>query len=520
MQSSPSRHGRRAVAALAVVPLLALAACSGGGGGSDDAPSTGGGSGPTTLALGVTRSPSTLDPIQLSTGTDTLIWGGIYDTVLVIGPEGELVPQMAESYEYNEDGTELTVTLRDDLTFSTGEPATAQDYAATLEYIRETPGSGQALMSNVASVEAPDDVTTVITFTQNDTTFLYDMTNRLGIIAEPDLMTEESYGLEPIGAGPYVLDTDQSQAGTTYVLTKRDDHWNADAYPFEQVTVRVIQDATATENALRSGELDIAAVQAQSIPQFTEPQFTVLKRPTTNMVFLDITDRDGTIQPALADVRVRQAINMAFDRDAMVESLGYGIGAPTQQMFFPTADGHDPELDSTYAYDPEGARELLADAGYPDGFAIDMPSTVYTTTFEPTVSQALADIGISVNWVSVPPQDTVNALLSGTYPMVMWFSAVQPGPSLVQDAFGLGSLLNPLRTTDPELQPMLDEAAQVVGVDEGSDVYQEINRWAVENAWFAPLYLTGESFASREGYAYLGTEYEMSVRLESYGLAE
>ncbi|MBU5421213.1 hypothetical protein KQI48_00900 [Cellulomonas hominis] len=521
MQSSSSSRGRRVAAALAVIPLLALAACSGDDGGSDDPTSAAGGvAGPTTLALGVTRSPSTLDPVQLATGTDTLIWGSIYDTLFVIGPDGELEPHMAESYEYNEDGTELTLTLRDDLTFSDGEPATAADYAATVEHIRDTPGAGQAMMSNVASVEAPDDTTAIVHFSQNDPGFLFDLTSRAGIIAVPELMEDESYGLEPVGAGPYVLNTEKSQAGTAYVLDKRDDHWNADAYPFEEITVRVIQDATATENALRAGELNIANIQAQSVPQFPEPQFTIVQRQAASSIFLDIADRDGALQPALADVRVRQAINMAFDRAAMVESLGHGIGVPTQQMFFPTTAGYDPDLDETYDFDPEGAKALLAEAGYPDGFSIDMPSIVYTTTFEPAVTQALADIGIEVNWVSIPPQDTVSAVMSGTYPIIMWFATVLPAPSQVEDYFGATALLNPLRTSDPELDALLAEASQVVGLDPGAtELYERINAWAVENAWFSPLYFTGETFASGEGYAYVGTDSQQSVRIESYGVA-
>jgi peptide/nickel transport system substrate-binding protein len=521
MQSSSHPRRRGVGAAVAALSLLAVTACTGGSGDDSSGQTAGTGTAPTTLALGVTRAPSTLDPVQLATGTDTLIWGSVYDTLFVIGPDGELVPHMAESYEYNEDGTELTITLRDDLTFSDGEPATASDYAATVEHIRDTPGAGQAMMSNVESVEAPDDTTAVIHFTANDPGFLFDLTSRAGIIAVPEQMSEESYGLDPIGAGPYVLDVDSSQPGTTYVLNKRDDHWNADAYPFEQLTVRVIQDSTATENALRTGELDIATIAQQSVPQFTEPQFTVLERGSSNSIFIDIADREGTIQPALADLRVRQAINMAFDREAMVESLAQGVGQPTEQMFFPTTDGHDPDLDGTYEYDPEGAKELLAEAGYPEGFAVDMPSIVYTQTFEPAVTQALADIGITVNWVSIPPQDTVSAVMSGTYPLIMWFATVLPAPSQVEDYFGATALLNPLRTSDPELDALLAEASQVVGLDpEAGDIYRQINAWSVENAWFAPLYFTGETIAAAEGYAYIGTDNQQSVRIESYGLAD
>lgn len=517
------RHG--AGAAVAALAVLTLAACSSAGESGPDtsgsaAPTTPAVDAPTTLQISTNRAPSPFDPIQLARGTDALIWGAVYDTMFVYGPEGELVPHLAESYEYSEDGLQLTLHLRDGLTFSSGEPATAEDYVATLLYIRDTAGSGQSQTDRVASAEAADDTTVVITFTTPDPGFLYDLTSNVGIIAEPDLMMEESYGLNPIGAGPYVLDTTATQAGTQYVLTKRDDYWNADAYPFEEITVKVIADSTAIENALRAGELDIANVSAQVAPQFeADGGFTLQPLNASSSIFLDIADRDGTVAPALADVRVRQAINMAIDREGLVASLLGGNGQAAHQMYFPSTSGFDPELEGYYEYDIEAAKALMAEAGYADGFSIDMPSLVYTTTFEPAVTQALADIGITVNWVSVPPQDTISALLSGSYPVIMWFASVSPSAIQTADYYAMTALLNPFRTSDDELTPLLTEADAVVDASLAGDLYQEINRTATELAWFAPMFFTGQIFASQTGYEYVGTEFQQTVRIESYGVA-
>ncbi|WP_084079544.1 ABC transporter substrate-binding protein [Demequina sp. NBRC 110057] len=514
----------RAGAAVAIGALVALAGCSSNEGAAEPSGSseetTAAVAGPTTLQISTNRAPSPFDPVQMQRGTDALIWGSIYDTMFIIGPDGELVPHLAESYEYSDDGLQLTLHLREGLTFSNGGPATAEDYAATLLYVRDNPGSNQTLTDRIESVEAVDETTVEITFSQPDPGFLFDLTSSIGIIADPELMTEESYGLEPIGAGPYVLDTDASLAGTEYVLTKRDDYWNADAYPFEEITVSVIADATAIENALRAGELDIANVSSQVAPQFeADANFTLQSLQASSSIFIDIADRDGTVAPALADVRVRQAINMAFDREGMVTNLLGGTGIPAHQMFFPSTSGYDPELEGYYPYDLEGAKALMEEAGYGDGFTIDMPSLVYTTTFEPAVTQALADIGITVNWTSVPPQDTVSALLSGEYPVVMWFASTLPSPNEVDDYYGTTALLNPFRTTDPELDPLLAEADAVADASTAGDLYQEINRTATELAWYAPLFFTGQQFASRTGYEYIGTESQQSVRIESYGVS-
>ncbi|WP_062385341.1 ABC transporter substrate-binding protein [Demequina iriomotensis] len=520
------RQVRRSVAAaIAAGAVFTLGACSGA---SDPAasPTTGtsesgapAADAPTTLAIATNRAPSTFDPVGLATGNDALIWGSIYDTLFVIGPDGELVPHLATGYSYSDDGLELTVTLRDDLTFSDGTPATAAEYKATLEHIRDTAGAGQAMADTVASVEAADATTVVITFSANDPGFLFDLTSRVGIIAQPDKMADESYGLDPIGAGPYMLDAEKTQSGTQYVLIKRDDYWNADAYPFEEVTVRVIADATAIENSLRAGELDIAGVQAQTAPQFeSSGDFTTTQLEAQSSLFLDIADRDGAIEPAFADLRVRQAINFALNRDGFVQAGG-GVGQPAYQMDFPSTSGYDPALDSVYTYDVEKAKSLLAEAGYAEGFSIDMPSLVYTTSMEPAITQALADIGITVNWDSIPPQDTVQALLSGKYPVILWFASTLPDANQVQDFYAPAALLNPMHTTDPELDALLEQASKITDPAAGADIYKQINAFGVNNAWYAPLMFTGQTFAEAEGYKYVGTSAQQSVRIESYGVA-
>ncbi|MGO4431394.1 ABC transporter substrate-binding protein, partial [Streptomyces sp. MCAF7] len=102
------------------------------------------------------------------------------------------------------------------------------------------------------------------------------------------------------------------------------------------------------------------------------------------MATLVLGDRSGDVLEPLGDLRVRKAINMAFDRTKMVKRLLRGSGRPTEQIFNPKGPGHDPALDQTYAYDPAAAKRLLAEAGYPNGFSVTMPSLVVSKPFEPT----------------------------------------------------------------------------------------------------------------------------------------
>lgn len=490
------RRGRLALAVLTSA-TIALTACSAPAATSEEAP--------TTIDLAVMQQPGSLDPVELSEGSDAFLWSSIYDTLLLTDSEGEIVPNAAKSFEYSDDGTTLTLTLRDDLLFSTGEAPTSSDVKYGLDRIRSTPGAGQFQLSKVSDVQAPDDSTIVLTLSEPDPNLTRYLTMRAGIIADEDTVDDDSTQLNPVGSGPYTLNEEKSTAGSSYVLERRDDYWGADAFPFETVSVKVMADATATENALRSGQLDVSSIPPTSKEAFEKQGFSFTTVDVTAVFQLLIPDRDGTIQPALKDVRVRQAINMAFDRAAIAKSALAGLGTPTTQVFFPFFPGSVEELDSLYPYDPEKAKDLMAEAGYADGFSVTMPSLIYTPTFEPLVTQALADIGITVSWNPIPPQETTSAITSGSYPMVLWVDGVSPAAALIDNHFQADGFLNPLHVEDPELAPLVDEAMVTVDPDRQAELYEQINTYTVENAFDAPLAFSGQLFATAPGYKYVGT---------------
>lgn len=516
-------RSRRAIATAAVAAgVLALAACSSAGDPSATASASGGGvvsDAPTTLTIATGRQPTTFDPINLSEGLDGYIWTSIYDTLFVKGPEGEFVNHAATSWDMSEDGLTVTIGIREDLVFSDGTPVTSADLKATLDYERETPGAGQGQVAAIASVDIVDDYTVTLHLSQPDPVLQTHMAGRVGIIAKAGAMEDESYGLNPIGSGPYTLNVDETTQGATYVLDKRDDHWNASTYPFEKVTVRVIQDPTALENGLRAGELDIATIQPTSRDSLQSSGVEIVELPATTQVFLVITDREGTIQPALADVRVRQALNMAFDREAIVTAALGGVGQPTGQTFYPTSGANVPELDDVYGYDVEGAKALLTEAGYPNGFTMQMPSIVYTTAMEPIITQALADIGVTVEWVPIPPQDTVTAVTSGAYPVVAWFDGVSIAAETAQGHFDVNGFLNPLHNEDPELTSLFEAARAESDLDAVNEIYKDINRWTVENAWEVPIAFNNSLIGVRDGYAYVGTAHQQYSTLLQFGVA-
>ena len=488
-----------AVAAVAAT-AMALAACSGPDAAetptSDTQPSD------ATLRIGAQAAPNSLDPAQLHDGTQRYVWGAVFDTLLYFGSDGEVHPAAAESWEYSDDALSLTLQLRDDMAFSTGDPVTSEAVKATLERTQATAGPQQSNLAAIASIDTPDDFTVVLNLSAPDPNLLVALSFGSGVIGDPSTLDDSETALNPVGSGPYVLDREKTVDGSSYVLERRDDHWNADAYPFKTVTVRVLQDRTALFNALLTGELDAGTADATQVKQIEGSGKTITRVDGTGVGALILADRDGAVAPELADVRVRQAINMAFDKEPIVEKVYLGLGAPASQIFNPASDAYVADLDDRYDFDPEGARDLLAEAGYPDGFTLILPANLFVQQIQPTISQSLADIGITTEWEPVPAQQSGQTTNWGAYYNQ---GGIAPPSRTAKLYFGANGSQNPFGTTDSELDALLAELAETTDSETASDVYQRINEWSVENAWFAPIFLPATNWVTSEGIEYVGT---------------
>lgn len=488
--------------ALALTAAFVLAGCAGAGGQSSDGPNQ---PADKNLRIAVTSAPRSLDPAQLDAGQQAYVWASIYDTLLYADNDGKLQPNAAESWEYSEDGRTLTLKLRPGMKFSTGDPVTAKAVKATLDRNKTTPGQQQDKMVAVEAIEVPDDLTVRINFSRPDAAFLYNMAMDAGVIADPVTLTTERTATDPVGSGPYVLDKDKTVQGSTYVLSRREDYWNAAAYPFKTVTVRVLADQTAALNALRSGELDVSGVPANQLETFKAAgKFNVTYNPVNSIGLINLADRDGTVLEPLGDVRVRQAINFAFDRQGFVEKLLHGAGTASVQQFNLKGAAYDPKLDEKYPYDVKRAKELLSEAGYPNGFEVSLPSTPLSQNYEPSITQALGDIGIKVNWDPVPPQNSTAAVVSGKYPMYFFITSASVAQREVPRQLG-GATMNPFKWSTPELDELVRKANDELDQEKQAEAYKEINRYVVENALFAPLFFIGSNTVTSADIKYLAT---------------
>jgi len=475
-----------AVAALALV--LALAGCSG-----NSAPSADGAGG--TLTLGSFVPPKSFAAQNAEWANVAPYMQAVYDTLIRADTTGALQPNLATEWSYNADKTELTLKLRDDVTFSDGTKLTADGVAQNILRFKAGTSADASFLAKVSDATAVDDTTVKITLSEIEPALLTYLSQDAGVQESPEAFKNPDVDTVPVGSGPYTLDTKDTVVGSSYVFVKKADYWNPSDQHYSKIVINVYADPTALLNAMKGGQVNASSTTDNTIVDEAKAAGFTVNPLELNWQGLIIGDRDGTITPALKDVRVRQAINYAFDRPNILKAMSNGYGTVTQQVFPTTSPSYDAALETAYSYDPEKAKALLAEAGYPNGFAVTMPSTALlgASNFA-LVAQQLADIGITVTYEDLQVNDYIGALLGGKYSMAVM--ALQQDPTdwqLASFQIAKAANWNGFHTEDPKVEAWV-KTIQVGSDADAAAAGKELNAYIVDQAWFAPWFRPGLSF--------------------------
>ncbi|MCW4386119.1 ABC transporter substrate-binding protein [Salinibacterium sp. SYSU T00001] len=479
------------MSALGAVAALALTGCATQGNASDENP---------TLRLGVVTPLASFAPWEASWANQSPYLQAVYDTLLHADTDGSIMPALATEWSYDDSRTVVTFTLRDDVTFSDGTEFTAEVAAENILRFRDGTSENAAFLTGVQSAVATDTHTLVVTLVEPDPAFLIYMTQNAGLQGSPAMWDDPAAQTEPIGSGPYLLDEEATVAGSTWVFERRDDYWDAESYPYDEIEMTLYGDGTALMNAVKGGQVD--ATPLQSGTQLAEAEAAGYRAEISEFDWTGfvLADRDGAVNPALGDVRVRQAINHALDRDGLAEALAAGWGTPTTQIFRQTSAAYDPSLDDRYPYDVEKARELLAEAGYPDGFTLAMPKSDFVPEAEYAIyAEQLGAIGITVEW-EMTGDDLFGRMLGGSWAAFpMQLQADATAWQGIQFSMLPHSTWNPFKTEDATVV----ELAQTIrmgeeGAEEQAAAAQELNAYIVEQAWYAPAFRIQSAYVTND----------------------
>jgi peptide/nickel transport system substrate-binding protein len=343
------------------------------------------------LVVGITIEPTTLDLSTDNTAAiPQMLLYNVYETLVKIDSNGEIQPLLATGYEVSDDALTYTFHLNPEATFASGTPVNAEAVIASINRMRESSSAAlQSQMAVIASAEAGENGDVVVTLSEPSNFWIYSMAGTVGIVFDPAI---SDLAKNPMGSGPYQFKS--WKAGDRLILMKNDSYWGT-AANFPGVVFRFMPEADAMVSAMLSGGLDIAAemTSPDALPQFSDPElYTVIEGTTNGEVVLGFNHS----REVMSNLLVRQAINHGIDRTALVNAVWGGKGDLIGTMTVPT-DPYYEDLSQTYPYDPDKARELLAQAGVSDlSLSLRVPITPYGPKAASFIASQLADVGITV----------------------------------------------------------------------------------------------------------------------------
>lgn len=441
---------------------------------------------PEVIRIGPTALFQGLDPLQSSTVAAAYLAPAL-EGLARLDESGVPVPGLAESWEI--DGLTYTFTIRDGVTFTDGTPLDAAAVAANLERGRSTPGPNSPMYAPISDVEAVDARTVVVNLSEPRPTFLIDLANSGGWLVSPASIEAGDVDRDPVGTGPWAYDADASQE-TVQVFTRKDSYWGGDTSTLaERVEVLALPDPAARANATRAGQVDLVQITGETVAEMQSAGIQVDIHGSNRQLGLVIQDRNGDLVPALGDVRVRRALQHALDRDALAAALFPGGDfLPSVQGFGEEGFAHIEGIDGDWPYDPDLARELLAEAGYEDGFEFTVPVIPPFRAWNEAAAGYFAEIGVTMN-LDLISIDLPQALPSGDYPG--WLSTLPYSdpdnfrasfftPGVPYDAFG---------AEDPELTALGEAAADAPPDDPEAraPLYQDYFRRVIEQGYIIGL---------------------------------
>lgn len=352
----------------------------------------------TDLVIGITLEPPHLDPTAgAAAAIDEVLYANVFEGLTRIGPNGEVLPALAESWTISDDGKVYTFTLHSDVKFHDGTDFNADDVKFSLDRARadNSVNAQKGLFAAIDTVEMVDPATVRITLKNPQSSFLYNMGWGDAVIVAPE--TADTNKEKPVGTGPFKF---QNWAkGSSITLIKSDAYWGAPV-SLDKAEFRIVTDAAAAVPALLSGDVQaFPFFDPDSVAQIRgDPRFKVVIGATEGETILSMNNK----KPPFDRLQVRQAISFALDRKAIIDGASAGLGVPIGSHMSPANRAYV-DLTGLYPHNVEKARELLKEAGLENGFkaTLKLPPPPYARLGGEIIASQLRDVGIDLQIVPV-----------------------------------------------------------------------------------------------------------------------
>lgn len=405
--------------------------------------------------------PTTFDPHRSQTAYDLVTLQNVYDRLFTLTVDGLPAPGVVGEWEFSDDGLQLDLTIREGLVFHDGTALDAEAVRANLERAKTVEGSTVAAdLAIIDTVEVLAPTRLRLHLSAQAAELPAVLSDRPGMLVSPAAFDKPDLDVAPVGSGMYRVT--RYVEGSEITFERFDDYWDPDAVRASGLDWSISTDPLTRFNALRSGQTDGTSIDPSRLREAEDAGLNVVKRAGVIFFHLQL----NRSREPFAKVEVRRALNHAIDRQSIVDSVLFGQGEVSSQIFPEWHFAFDPETGTNaFEYDPELARQLLADAGYPDGFEFEM---LYQTTpqyelIASAIQAQLAEVGITANARGIPVVEAAEI-----------FYARQEGDALAAPASGRADptqtlrqlfsdqgFSNPGRHTTPEMLAAI-EATSVV----------------------------------------------------------
>jgi peptide/nickel transport system substrate-binding protein len=483
----PLRRRPVLITALAAVLASVLAACGGS--------ATAGGGAGNTLIIGMTASDIPVLDTGLAQGqgyeglrfVGNQLYDGLTKFDLTQGTEiPQIVPALAESWEPNADLTSWTFHLRPNVTFHDGTPWNADSAIFNLQrytdktspnFYQELNAQGGLSVAGIKTFSKIDDLTIQIdtngpwSYLPTDLATVY-----FGSPTAIQALGNQAFAEHPVGTGPFKFDS--LERGQRLVMTKNENYWNG-APKVDRVILRPIPDPTARVAALRSGEVNwIEVPPPDDVPTLQGQDYQVLTNSYDHIwpwVF-------NMTKAPFDNPKVREALNWAINRQSLVDNILKGTAEPADG-FAPRANAAYRPANDVYGYDPAKAKQLLADAGYPNGFTMTLSyptsgsGNMVPTPMNTALQADLAAVGVNVElkpieWAAMLNDFFVGNIPDGADALNISLSYQQEG--FWRSWFGTQSSTNAGKYSNPQVDALLEQARTVLDGSARSDLYAQV----------------------------------------------
>nr|WP_289767650.1 ABC transporter substrate-binding protein [uncultured Acetatifactor sp.] len=432
-----------------------------------------------SIVVGVQQDIDSLDPHKATAaGTKEIIFN-IFEGLVKPDENGNLINAVASDYTISEDGLVYTFTLRDNVKFHNGNVVTAEDVKYSLERVSGLLDGTPLIstLSTIKSVDILDEKTVQVTVENANTELIYSF-----VAAIIPAGSGEDETADPIGTGPFSFVSYKPQQGI--VLAKNPDYWQEGLPYLDQVEFKIINSADTALLELQGGTIDFYAYLTDSQAQALQGSHQVISSPTNMVQALFL---NNAVEP-LNDVRVRQAISYALDKESINDFVGGGNGTLLSSAMLPTLKEYYVDLNDTYGTtaNVEKAKELMADAGYADGF--DMEIAIVSTyefhmqTGEVIVEQ-LKEIGINATIKGMENSSWLDEVYNGRqFDATITALTCDMTPGYLMNRFQTESSKNFINFQSAEYDEIYAKAQAALDPDEKAGYYKELQKILCDEA--------------------------------------